>query len=116
MTRQWFLPLILALPLCVSLLPGLEALATAQPVLLQGEQASRCAMFRALSPTPPAPCQVRTRSIVFRPPAGADTVVAAADTAPEASPTRPSAAASAADTAPGSSATRPSGPAERVYA
>ena len=93
MTRPWLPPLLIALPLCVGLLPGLTAPVAAQraPLLLDA-QASRCAMLQTLSPTPPASCQVRTRSIVFRPPAGGDTaggdtVVAAA--APEASPARP---------------------------
>jgi outer membrane protein OmpA-like peptidoglycan-associated protein len=114
MTRQWLQPLIIALPLCAGLMPGLAAPAAAQRALLLDEQASPCAMFQALSPTLPARCQVRTRSIVFRPPAGGDTAVA--DAAPAASPARPSAPTGNVDTASGAPSTRPSGPAERVYA
>ena len=111
MTRPWLAPLLLALPLGAGLLSGLAAPGAAQPVLLD-TQASRCAMLRALSPTPPASCQVRTRSIVFRPPAG-DTVVAEAT--PEASPARPS-LSSGKDTTLGAAAPRPAGATERVYA
>jgi outer membrane protein OmpA-like peptidoglycan-associated protein len=112
MTRPWLAPLLLALPLSAGLLSGLAAPVAAQPVLLD-TQASRCAMLQALSPTPPASCQVRTRSIVFRPPASMDTVVAEAT--PEASPTRPS-ASTGKDPASGAAAPKPSGSAERVYA
>src|SRR4051794_28102392 len=105
MTRPWLPPLLTALPVCVGLVMGHAAPATAQRAPLLPEQASFCAMAQALSPTPPARCQVRTRSIVFRPPAGAETVVAAAT--PEASPTRPSASGGNADPASGTPAPRP---------
>ncbi len=109
MTRPWLQSFLIACLLTPGLIPGLAAPAAAQPAVLLDAQASRCAMLQALSPTPPSRCQVRTRSIVLRPPAGTDTVVAAA--APEASPARPSAAAGQAAPTP-----RPAGPAERVYA
>jgi OOP family OmpA-OmpF porin len=109
MTRRWLRPFLLAFLLAPALVPGLAALAAGQSVPLLDEHASRCAMLQALSPTPPAHCQGRTRSIVFRPPAGADT-------APAASPARPPASAGDADTAPTAPTTRPSGPAARVYA
>src|SRR5690349_8133689 len=114
MTRPWLAPLLTALPLCAGLLAGPATPAAAQPAVLLDAQASRCAMLRALSPTPPASCQVRTRSIVFRPPAGAETVVAAAT--PEDAPIRPPAAPGKANPAPATPASRPSSPPERVYA
>jgi outer membrane protein OmpA-like peptidoglycan-associated protein len=114
MTRRWLPPLLMALPLCASLLPGLAAPAAAQRAQLLAEQASFCAMAQALSPILPARCQVRTRSIVLRPPAGADTTMAAA--APGTSPTRPPAPVEKADMASGTPSPRPAGPAERVYA
>jgi hypothetical protein len=79
MTRRWLQPFLIAFLLAPGLVPGLAAPAAGQSVLLLDEQASFCAMVQALSPTRPARCQERPRSIVFRPPVGTDT--AAADTA-----------------------------------
>ena len=70
MTHQWSPPLVIALLL--SLVAGLAASAAGQNIPMLDEHASLCAIFQALSPTPPTRCQERARSIVLRPPAEAD--------------------------------------------
>ena len=75
MTHQWSPPLVIALLL--SLVAGLAASAAGQNIPMLDEHASLCAIFQALSPTPPTRCQERARSIVLRPPAEADPGLAA---------------------------------------
>jgi len=112
MTHPRRQPLLILL-LCTSgLLSGLAAPAAAQRALLLDEQASPCAILQALSPTLPARCLGRARSIVVRPPADADPAVA--DPGP--APMRPAAAAGQADPTPAAPMLRPASPTERVYA
>jgi len=69
MIRRCTPSLLVALLLTHCLMSGLAPQAAGQPVVLLEEDASRCAMFQALSATLPMRCQGRPRSIVLVQPA-----------------------------------------------
>ena len=60
MTHQWTPPLVIALLLSPCLVAGLAASAAGQSIPMLDEHSSLCALFQALSPTPPTRCQERS--------------------------------------------------------